>query len=94
MSGKLLHLNFFICHYWVIRFYPHLWFLLRFMIFNFELQYVIEELNVKSLVPCNDTLKYASLRAEPDFRYSNLYAVVLSLDTCNTLFFLTLSLLP
>ncbi|KAI5665073.1 hypothetical protein M9H77_24396 [Catharanthus roseus] len=30
-------------------------------------EYVIEELNVKSLVPCNDTLKYASLRAEPDF---------------------------
>ncbi|CAA2997309.1 isoleucine--tRNA ligase, cytoplasmic-like [Olea europaea var. sylvestris] len=29
--------------------------------------YVLEELNVKSLVPCNDTLKYASLRAEPDF---------------------------
>ncbi|KAL5550220.1 hypothetical protein UlMin_000396 [Ulmus minor] len=30
-------------------------------------EYVLEELNVKSLVPCNDTLKYASLRAEPDF---------------------------
>ncbi|KAL2455520.1 tRNA synthetase class I family protein [Abeliophyllum distichum] len=29
--------------------------------------YVLEELNVKSLVPCNDTLKYASLRAEPEF---------------------------
>ncbi|XP_051141767.1 isoleucine--tRNA ligase, cytoplasmic [Andrographis paniculata] len=30
-------------------------------------EYVLEELNVKSLVPCSDTLKYASLRAEPDF---------------------------
>ncbi|KAL5543283.1 hypothetical protein UlMin_010993 [Ulmus minor] len=30
-------------------------------------EYVLEELNVKFLVPCNDTLKYASLRAEPDF---------------------------
>ncbi|XP_022897976.1 isoleucine--tRNA ligase, cytoplasmic-like [Olea europaea var. sylvestris] len=30
-------------------------------------EYVLEELNVKSLVPCNDTLKYTSLRAEPDF---------------------------
>uniref|UniRef100_A0A2N9FJH6 isoleucine--tRNA ligase n=1 Tax=Fagus sylvatica TaxID=28930 RepID=A0A2N9FJH6_FAGSY len=30
-------------------------------------EYVLEELNVRSLVPCNDTLKYASLRAEPDF---------------------------
>ncbi|KAG6398056.1 hypothetical protein SASPL_139509 [Salvia splendens] len=29
--------------------------------------HVLEELNVKSLVPCNDTLKYATLRAEPDF---------------------------
>lgn len=34
-------------------------------------QYVLEELNIRSLVPCNDTLKYASLRAEPDFRYEN-----------------------
>lgn len=34
-------------------------------------QYVLEELNVRSLVTCNDTLKYASLRAEPDFRYVN-----------------------
>ncbi|XP_015964560.1 isoleucine--tRNA ligase, cytoplasmic [Arachis duranensis] len=33
----------------------------------FVLQYVLEELNIRSLVPCNDTLKYASLRAEPDF---------------------------
>ncbi|KAJ0082521.1 hypothetical protein Patl1_11339 [Pistacia atlantica] len=32
-----------------------------------EGKYVLEELNVRSLVPCNDTLKYASLRAEPDF---------------------------
>lgn len=31
------------------------------------LEYVREELNVRSLVPCNDPLKYASLRAEPDF---------------------------
>ncbi|KAJ0016816.1 hypothetical protein Pint_11177 [Pistacia integerrima] len=30
-------------------------------------EYVLEELNVRSLVPCNHTLKYASLRAEPDF---------------------------
>ncbi|KAJ0016820.1 hypothetical protein Pint_11170 [Pistacia integerrima] len=30
-------------------------------------EYVLEELNVRSLVPCNDTLKYDSLRAEPDF---------------------------
>ncbi|XP_038711378.1 isoleucine--tRNA ligase, cytoplasmic-like [Tripterygium wilfordii] len=30
-------------------------------------EYVLEELNVRCLVPCNDTLKYASLRAEPDF---------------------------
>lgn len=36
----------------------------------FPLQYVLEELNVRSLVPCNDTLKYASLRAEPEFRYA------------------------
>ncbi|KAI3497709.1 hypothetical protein L1887_33203 [Cichorium endivia] len=30
-------------------------------------QYVLEEVNVVSLVPCNDPLMYASLRAEPDF---------------------------
>ncbi|KAL1188035.1 Isoleucine--tRNA ligase, cytoplasmic [Cardamine amara subsp. amara] len=30
-------------------------------------QYVLDELNVRSLVPCNDTLKYASLKAEPNF---------------------------
>ncbi|KAJ4866562.1 tRNA synthetase class I family protein [Raphanus sativus] len=30
-------------------------------------EYVLEELNVRSLVICNDTLKYASLKAEPDF---------------------------
>ncbi|CAH1426937.1 unnamed protein product [Lactuca virosa] len=30
-------------------------------------EYVLEELNVKSVVPCNDPLLYASLRAEPDF---------------------------
>ncbi|KAJ4821884.1 hypothetical protein Tsubulata_041461 [Turnera subulata] len=30
-------------------------------------EYLLEELNVRSLVPCNDTLKYASLRAEPQF---------------------------
>ncbi|XVE62096.1 hypothetical protein DITRI_Ditri06bG0092000 [Diplodiscus trichospermus] len=30
-------------------------------------EYVLEELNIKSLVPCKDTLKYASVRAEPDF---------------------------
>lgn len=28
-------------------------------------EYVLEELNVKSLVPCSDPLKYAKLRAEP-----------------------------
>ncbi|KAF2322172.1 hypothetical protein GH714_008145 [Hevea brasiliensis] len=30
-------------------------------------EYVLEELNVRSLVPCIDTLKYSSLRAEPEF---------------------------
>ncbi|XP_050235398.1 isoleucine--tRNA ligase, cytoplasmic [Mercurialis annua] len=30
-------------------------------------EYVLEELNVRSLIPCIDTLKYASLRAEPEF---------------------------
>ncbi|KAJ3679155.1 hypothetical protein LUZ60_017166 [Juncus effusus] len=30
-------------------------------------EYVMEEINVKSVVPCNDPLKYASLRAEPNF---------------------------
>lgn len=30
-------------------------------------EYVLEELNIRSLIPCDDTLKYASLRAEPDF---------------------------
>ncbi|XVF08373.1 hypothetical protein REPUB_Repub06bG0221000 [Reevesia pubescens] len=30
-------------------------------------EYVLEELNIRSLVPCKDTLKYASVRAEPDF---------------------------
>ncbi|KAJ9566388.1 hypothetical protein OSB04_002354 [Centaurea solstitialis] len=30
-------------------------------------EYVLEELNVRSVVPCNDPLMYASLRAEPDF---------------------------
>ncbi|KAH9606871.1 hypothetical protein KSS87_019705, partial [Heliosperma pusillum] len=30
-------------------------------------EYVLEELNIRSLVPCNNPLKYASLRAEPDF---------------------------
>jgi isoleucyl-tRNA synthetase len=34
---------------------------------------VLEELNVRSLVPCDDTLKYALLRAEPDFRYVFVY---------------------
>ena len=49
-----------------ILIYLFLW--LHFVFFN-VLQYVLEELNVRSLVPCNDPLKYASLRAEPDFRY-------------------------
>ncbi|KAJ0045355.1 hypothetical protein Pint_05423 [Pistacia integerrima] len=31
------------------------------------ISFVLEELNVRSLVPCNDTLKYTSLGAEPDF---------------------------
>ncbi|XP_020885868.1 isoleucine--tRNA ligase, cytoplasmic [Arabidopsis lyrata subsp. lyrata] len=30
-------------------------------------QYVLDELNVRSLVPCNDTLKYVSLKAVPDY---------------------------
>nr|GEX44325.1 isoleucine--tRNA ligase, cytoplasmic [Tanacetum cinerariifolium] len=30
-------------------------------------EYVLEELNVKSVVPCIDQLKYSFLRAEPDF---------------------------
>jgi isoleucyl-tRNA synthetase len=30
-------------------------------------EYVREELNVRGIVPCNDPLKYASLRAEPDY---------------------------
>ncbi|XWS43910.1 hypothetical protein CRYUN_Cryun16bG0145300 [Craigia yunnanensis] len=30
-------------------------------------EYVLEELNVRSLVSCKDTLKYAAVRAEPDF---------------------------
>lgn len=30
-------------------------------------EYVREELNVRNIVPCNDLLKYASLRAEPDY---------------------------
>lgn len=30
-------------------------------------EYVLEELNVKAIRPCNDPLKYTSLRAEPDY---------------------------
>ncbi|CAI0420213.1 unnamed protein product [Linum tenue] len=30
-------------------------------------EFVREELNVKDLIPCNDTLEYTSLRAEPEF---------------------------
>lgn len=30
-------------------------------------EYVLEELNIRSIVPCNDPLTYASLRAEPEF---------------------------
>ncbi|XP_078433905.1 tRNA synthetase class I (I, L, M and V) family protein isoform X2 [Wolffia australiana] len=30
-------------------------------------EYVVEELNIRSVVPCNDPLKYAGLRAEPNF---------------------------
>jgi isoleucyl-tRNA synthetase len=29
----------------------------------------MEEMNVKTVTPCNDPLMYASLRAEPNFRY-------------------------
>ena len=38
---------------------------------------------MKSIVPCNDLLKYASLRAEPDFRYwsYNLCCEVIILST-------------
>ncbi|PWZ05187.1 hypothetical protein Zm00014a_001843 [Zea mays] len=32
-------------------------------------EYVMEEINVKNVTPCNDPLMYASLRAEPNFRY-------------------------
>ncbi|OMO80371.1 Aminoacyl-tRNA synthetase, class Ia [Corchorus capsularis] len=31
-------------------------------------EYVLEELNIRDLVTCNDPLKYACLRAEPDYR--------------------------
>ncbi|KAK8961656.1 hypothetical protein KSP40_PGU014397 [Platanthera guangdongensis] len=31
------------------------------------MKYVLEELNVKTIRPCNDPLKYTSLRAEPDY---------------------------
>jgi isoleucyl-tRNA synthetase len=30
-------------------------------------KYVCEELNVRVIVPCNDPMQYASLRAEPDY---------------------------
>ncbi|KAG0483872.1 hypothetical protein HPP92_011956 [Vanilla planifolia] len=30
-------------------------------------EYVLEELNIKSILPCNDSLKYTSLRAEPNY---------------------------
>ncbi|KAF7098584.1 hypothetical protein CFC21_100314 [Triticum aestivum] len=30
-------------------------------------EYVMEEMNVKTVTPCNDPMKYASLRAEPNF---------------------------
>ncbi|KAK2658220.1 hypothetical protein Ddye_004753 [Dipteronia dyeriana] len=40
---------------------------IHFCNFPQEGEYVLEELNVRLLVPCNDTLKYASLCAEPDF---------------------------
>lgn len=48
------------------------------------LQYVLEELNIRSLIPCDDTLKYASLRAEPDFRYEKLpfETIFFSLSRC------------
>jgi hypothetical protein len=37
------------------------------------IQYVREELNVRGIVPCNDPLKYASLRAEPDYRCHSFF---------------------
>ncbi|GBG73958.1 hypothetical protein CBR_g17670 [Chara braunii] len=30
-------------------------------------QYVLEEMNVRSIVPCSDLLKYANLRAQPEY---------------------------
>lgn len=53
---------------------------------EFARQYVLEELNVKSVVPCNDPLKYATLRVEPDFRYFKLfYSIFFSIFMLNIL---------
>lgn len=57
--------------------------------FYIALQFVLEELNVQSLETCSNTLEYACLRAEPDFRWFNLlywnsiiWSVYLSLILC------------
>ena len=39
-----------------------------------------EELNIKSVIPCNDPLKYASLRAKPDYRYVMDSLIILALS--------------
>jgi hypothetical protein len=38
------------------------------LLWFYWMQYVCEELNVRVIVPWNDPLQYASLRAEPDYR--------------------------
>jgi hypothetical protein len=38
------------------------------LLWFYWMQYVCEELNVRAIVPWNDPLQYASLRAEPDYR--------------------------
>ncbi|KAI8554757.1 hypothetical protein RHMOL_Rhmol05G0122400 [Rhododendron molle] len=64
IAGKLKETSLNI-YTWATQFL--LFFHVMFMQFVTLLQFVLEELNVKSVVPCNDLLKYASLRAEPDF---------------------------
>lgn len=72
--------------HWQIHHFSTLWSM--FILFAF--QYVLEELNVRSLAPCNDTLKYASLCAEPDFRYVNCYFLEHAVNYC---FMLPISLI-
>lgn len=55
----------------------------------FPIKYVMEELNIRLVVPCSDPLKYASLRAEPDFRY----LFVLDFIQCILYSFLFISLI-